>query len=107
MLGHGTTAQRLGEHTVEPAGAVSHGTHCKGKTGVRAGPPQLFSSLECLVAVPAIGGLCRSLFLSLRRNKKDAEIGSVLFQSHVLPVIGGCSLQTAWFKTSCCCLLRQ
>lgn len=78
MLGYSTTAQRFGKHTVEPAGAVSHGTHCKGKTGVRDGPPQPFSSLGYLVAMPAIGCLCRSPFLSLRQNKKDAEIGLVL-----------------------------
>lgn len=49
MLGHGTAAQRLGEHTVEPAGAVSHGTHCKGKAGVRDGPQHLITWVPCAV----------------------------------------------------------
>lgn len=35
VLGHGTAAQRLGKRAVEPAGTVSHGTHWKGKAGVR------------------------------------------------------------------------
>lgn len=35
VLGHGAAAQRLGECAVELAGAVSHGTHWKGKNGVR------------------------------------------------------------------------
>lgn len=103
MLGHGTTAQRLGEHTVEPAGAVSHGTHCKEKTAVRDAPAQLSSSPGYLVVTPAIGSLCRSLFLSLRQNKKDAEIGLVL-SSLMFCLSPG---PAAWFKISCCWLLRQ
>lgn len=33
VLGHSTTAQRLGKCTVEPATAGSHGTHWKGNKG--------------------------------------------------------------------------
>lgn len=35
MLRHGAAAQRLGKCAVEPAGTVSHGTHWKGRAGIR------------------------------------------------------------------------